>query len=154
MRNLLWTATAVLVMLSIGHKAQAQVMIGAPTVTPKTEANPPPLPATPPPAGKANVYAEGTYTIPGTAKLSKIEAKWYKQDGQNLIFVGSNTALLPNNPPATGNYKTQLTPVDLKDNNQNFLKYTVIVIVYVEANPATDPPVQSGPSGIATDYKP
>ncbi len=66
------------------------------------------------------------------------------------MFVGSNTALAP----ANGAYKTQTTQVDLKDNNQNLLSYTVIVTVWIDAPNPTDPPIASPPPGIQQNYKP
>ena len=71
----------------------------------------------------------------------KIESKWYAQQGQNLIFAGANTANLPAPTPNTGPYKTQVTAVDIKDGNNAVIKYTVHVILYVEAKKVTDPPV-------------
>ena len=111
---------AIAVVLLGGSAAQAQTI----TVTPKTSANNPPV------AGQKLVYAKGTYTTMPNQTASKVVAKWYKEVGGNLIYVGEVT----DNAPAGGNYTTGEIGVDLRDANNNLLKYTVIVELYVTGN--------------------
>lgn len=149
MRNLLWTATAVVVMLVGGSNVMAQA---APTVEGKTVPNPPPLPATPPPAGKDSIYAQGTWTIPANAKINKVTARIYKEEPNgDLTFVIEVT---DNNPNPTNKAKTAGTYKTAPHDVDNTKKYTFIVDVYVDAAVPTDPPVKSGSPGILTGYKP
>lgn len=96
------------------------------TVTPKTNANP----IIPPPVGQKAVYAEGQYTLMPNQAVNKVVAKWYQQVGQNLVFFGAVSDL----NPANGKYTTTEFGVPTRDAQNNLIKYTVIVELYVVGN--------------------
>jgi hypothetical protein len=142
MRNLNWTLAAMVVTLCGAGAVQAA---GAPTVIPKVN------PAANPPAGKADVYAKGTYAVPGKT-INKVVASWYKEDAAtgNLTFVGS----IDDQAPAGGTYITGDLTVDKKDGAGNPQKYTVLVQVYVDGPGGATDPVPFGPPGAATGFTP
>ncbi len=143
MRNLLWTATAVLVMLVGGSNVMAQV---APTVQAKVNA------VANPPAGKADVYATGNHNIPANQVKNKVVASWYKQDAAtgNLVFVGTTDDLAL----ARLIYVTSDIRVDKLDGAGAPQKYTVIVQVYVDGPGGANNPVAWGPPGVQTNFVP
>ncbi len=101
MRNLLWTATAMVVMLvGVGN-----VMGQATTVVPANAGGAPPL-------GKTNVKCTGTYALPGgrQADLVKVDVYEKSVNGGGQV-VWTHVTTITDIAPAAGTYTTAQAPL-------------------------------------------
>jgi hypothetical protein len=131
------SALALAALMTFAAPVQGQTI----TVTPKTDPNPPnPQPG----AGEKAVYAEGKFTLAAGQTVDKVNAKWYKEVGGNLILVGQASDIAPGRAV----YKTFHLNVPTHDAAGNQLQYTVIVDLYVvgQMNPVA--------SNVAQHYTP
>jgi hypothetical protein len=101
MRNLLWTATAVVVMLVGGSNVMAQ----ATTVVPANAGGAPPQ-------GKTNVKCTGTYTVPQGKVEVNVTVYVYEKSIANRKVVYTLVQTLNDAAPANGTYTTTFEPIN------------------------------------------
>jgi hypothetical protein len=136
MRNLLWTAMAVVVMLAGANNVLAQV---APTVQAKVNALAKP---------NKDCFATGTYTIPANKTVNKAIATWYEETpGGNLQLVGITDDVAPGTLQANKYITTDIRLTAGKS-------YTVIVQMYINGPGGPTDPVAYGPPGVQTGFAP